>query len=394
MDVEENMIDTGEYTVETVVTEPEVNTVTNNIKETPSKEIDVWGIVKKVFSDKTTLFKFAGVFLLIGIVVAIDSPKQYTSTAQLAPESYELMGSSSLGGMASALGISLGASASSDAIYPEIYPDLFASTDFQISLFQVPVRLKDSSDSRSYYDHLLKDKHVSFWEVPSVEANKLINKFFVHDEQAAMDNSVDPFRLTKTQNNICALMRSSISCVVDKKTNIITISVTDEDPLVAATMNDTLMNRLQDYITEYRTKKARHDVEYYQKLCTEAYNDYEEACDKYGQFADSHMQSVLQMVSNKQEQMENDMAQKYNTYTTFYTQLQAAKAKVQECTPVFTVIQSPSVPVKASSIPRSLIVVLFVLFGGVLGALWTLYGKEYLGKKMKRSSRSKKSKKN
>ena len=53
------------------------------------------------------------------------------------------------------------------------------------------------------------------------------------------------------------------------------------------------------------------------------------------------------------------MQLKFNTYTSMNTQLQAAKAKVQERTPVFTVIKGAAVPVKPSG-PKRMIFVLAI----------------------------------
>ena len=44
------------------------------------------------------------------------------------------------------------------------------------------------------------------------------------------------------------------------------------------------------------------------------------------------------------QDMENDMQLKFNTYNTLNTQLQAAKAKVQERTPAFAVLKAPDIP--------------------------------------------------
>lgn len=39
-----------------------------------------------------------------------------------------------------------------------------------------------------------------------------------------------------------------------------TLSVTMQDPLISASLTDTVMHCLQNYITDYRTNKARHDL--------------------------------------------------------------------------------------------------------------------------------------
>lgn len=50
-----------------------------------------------------------------------------------------------------------------------------------------------------------------------------------------------------------------------------------QDPLISASLTDTVMHCLQNYITNYRTNKARHDLAFTEKLYKEAKADYEKA---------------------------------------------------------------------------------------------------------------------
>lgn len=69
-------------------------------------------------------------------------------------------------------------------------------------------------------------------------------------------------------------LKGMISCSVDQETNIITIKVTAQDPLISAVLVDSVSNRLQAFITDYRTSKAKHDLAYTKKLYVEALADY------------------------------------------------------------------------------------------------------------------------
>ena len=60
------------------------------------------------------------------------------------------------------------------------------------------------------------------------------------------------------------------------------------------------------------------------------------------------------------------MQLKYNTYTTFSNQLQAAIAKVQERTPAFTIIQGAEVPQKPTG-PKRVLFVLSMTFVAFIG---------------------------
>ena len=87
------------------------------------------------------------------------------------------------------------------------------------------------------------------------------------------------------------------------------------------------------------------------------------------------MKIALSSIEAKRDELENEMQLKYNIYNQISTQAQQAKAKVQEQTLAFTIIQRATVPNKASSTPRSLIVIMYAIIGGLLGSGWILFGK-------------------
>ena len=80
----------------------------------------------------------------------------------------------------------------------------------------------------------------------------------------------------------------------------------------------------------------------------------------------------MESFKSKQDDLENDMQLKYNTYSTLNTQLQAAKAKIQEKTPAFTLIQGAAVPIKASEPKRMLFVLGTMIFAFILISIYVL----------------------
>lgn len=166
----------------------------------------------------------------------------------------------------------------------------------------------------------------------------------------------NPYQLSKTDNDLVNGMRDNIKISTDKKTGIISIATVAQDPMVAKMLADATRTQLQKYIIEYRTRKLRNDVDHYQSLVNQAKRDYEKVRKEYGKISDADMDVVLESVKLKQNDLENDMQLKYNTYTTLVAQLKAADAKLQERTPVFTTIQGAEVPVKPSGPKRMLFV--------------------------------------
>ena len=159
----------------------------------------------------------------------------------------------------------------------------------------------------------------------------------------------------------------------DKKMNVITIDVRDQDPVVAATVADSVRERLQEALTAYRTAKSRHDLAYVQKIQKEAKRDYDRACMLYADFMDSNRDIVLESVRQQRMKLENDMQLRYNNYNALSAQLLAAQAKVQHDTPAFTTLERATVPGGKAGPNRRLIVTLFTVLSFVVLTLWIIF---------------------
>lgn len=327
---------------------------------------------------KSLYWKVLPVTFVVACIIVLSIPNYYSCEVQLAPE---LAGSSSmsgLGALAAQFGVRTGGSGSNaDALYPTLYPDLVNSTDFKVSLFNIPVHKKDDARVMTYYDYLKDDQKVPWWSSAIGGTTKLLTSFWAEPKEEEV-KAIDPFQLTKEQTAVVKALTQKVVCDVDKKTNVITISVTDQDPLICATMADSVKMRLQDFITDYRTKKARVDLEYNRKLYEEAKARYDEARRKYGEYADANQDVILQSVRMKIVDLENEMQLQYNAYSAVVQQLTLAEAKVQEETPSFTTLQSATVPVTKAGPGRSKIVLIILFLAFLCTSAWILYKEDQL----------------
>lgn len=320
-------------------------------------------------------------FVVVALI-AICIPNYYSCTVMLAPElSGKPSSSSGLSALASMAGINLNAAGNGlDAINPMLYPDLIASVDFKTSLFPVTVPYREDEDAPveaiSYYDYLSEYQKKPWWSAAIGGTVKAIVGLFKDEEEEPA--GVNPFQLSKAQMDVVEAMGEKIGCDVDKKTLVISISVTDQDPLICATIADTVKVRLQNFITDYRTSKASVDLAFYERLYDEARGEYEVAQQKYAEFVDANQSVILARVQTKQTMLENEMALRYATYQQMASQLQMAKAKVQEETPAFTTLQSATVPVKKAGPKRSLICLACVFLAFLVTSAWILHKEDDL----------------
>lgn len=300
---------------------------------------------------------YAIVLLTVGVLSAlhiVNVPRTYTTDTKLAPEMNNGMRSGGgLADIASSFGIDLSNIQSTDAITPLLYPSLMEDNQFIASLFKIRVTPLKILKPVTYFDYLAHDQEKP-WFVKLFGERKENTTFRISGNQY---KSLYPYVFTKEQDKVAKMIQDNIAITVDSKNSVITIAVTDQDPLVSKQVADSVRNQLQNYITRYRTNKAQHDLAYYKKLMSQAKRTYEKARRKYSAFADANTEVMLATVSSQQEDLENDMQLKFNAYTALASQYNAAQAKVQENTPAFTVLKGAAVPDKPTAPKRMIFVV-------------------------------------
>lgn len=343
-------------------------------------QIDWMGILRQILAIRKALYKAAGVGLVVGILIALGTPKQYTVSVTLSPEvSGGNSGSSGLASMAASfLGASVGSS-SPDALNATLAPDIVASTPFLLELFNARVVSQDKQIDTTFTAYL--DEQKSSWisyvlKTPGMVIGGIKSLFTDKEEETATVQE-GAIELNKEDAAKLESLRKQITTEVDKKTSITTLSVTLQDPKVAATMADSVVSKLQQYITTYRTSKAKEDCQYLEMLYKERQQEYYAAQQRYARYVDANSNMVFQSTMAERERLQNDMNLAYQVYSQVAQQLQVARAKVQEEKPVFAVVEPAVVPLYPSGSSRKVIVVGFVFLAVVLTVAWKLWGKPY-----------------
>ena len=349
-------------------------------QEEDEMEIDLMEYARKLWAARKLLLKVAGLAIIIGIVIALTTPKQYTVSVTLAPESSK-SGGSGLSGIASMLGVggfNMGSDA--DALNVTLYPDIVSSTPFILDLMDTPVSTIDEEQPDTTLVGYLKEYTSSslMGTVMSLPFKAIggIMSLFKSEEEVKTD-IINPFHLTQEQSQTVNGLKKMIVANVDKKTGVTTVSVTMQDPMVAAILTDTVIVKLKEHITKYRISKAEEDCKYWEELNKIRQDDYYMKQKKYAEYVDANKNVVLQSVRIEQERLQNEMNLAYQVYSNVATQLQMAKAKVQEAKPVFAVVEPASVPLQPSGTSRKMILLGVVFLAVAAAAAWVLFGQEF-----------------
>ena len=347
-------------------------------------EIDLMDLLRKVIGIRKKIYKAAGIGLIIGVIVAISIPKQYTVEVTLSPE----MGNNKEGGLsglaASFLGSGVTMGDGTDALNASLSADIVSSTPFllELSNMKVPVSGSEEISLSSYLD----EESSPWWSYVIGFPGMVIGgvkSLFIEDEDESIFSdkaSQGTIELSKKESQKIESLKKKIVASVDKKTSMTSVTATFQDSKVAAVVADSVVKKLQEYIIDYRTSKSKEDCLYLEKLFKERQQEYYEAQRKYADYMDSHDNIILQSVRTEQERLQNDMSLAYQVYSQVAGQLQVARAKVQEEKPVFAVVEPAVVPLYPSGTSRKVYVLVFVFLSVCIVISWNLFGKDLLSK--------------
>lgn len=348
------------------------------------EEIDLLELLRSLLKEWKSILLWAGVAAAVGILIAFSIPDQYSVTAKMVPERVR-QSNNNVSAIASMAGINLGASSTSDAFSPDLYPVIISSNPFVTDLFPIPVEYKWKKEavSSDYYSYMLNIYREPWWVFLKRLPSKLKSLFRKTTPVTGYEN-LDLSRLTSEQSRVASRIRNSLSLKVDKNTNVVSLTVKAQDPGVAVQVATEVVERLKAYLVDYRTEKARRNLDYYQKLYDDYKQKYYSSQQRYASYVDSHQGVVLQRVRTEQERLQNEMNLHFQLYNSCAQQLQAAEAKVQEETPVFTMINPPVRPLSPSGHSRGLIILALAFLGAVAACFWILLGRGWVSRLKKR----------
>lgn len=344
--------------------------------------IDWMALIRRILAIRRKLYLAAAVGLVAGVIIALSIPKQYTVSVTLSPE----MGSGKSGGGLASMAASFlggGGSDSPDALNATLAPDIVASTPFLLELFDARVRTANGKVDTTLVAYL-DEQSAPWWNtvlgLPGMAVGGIKSLFSPAKEEPLTDTDSPAggsIELSEKEAGKLKSLRQSVLADVDKKTSITTLTVTLQDPKVTATVADSVVSKLQQYIIAYRTRKAKEDCRYLEQLYRERQAEYYEAQQRYANYVDANSNVVFQSTLVERERLQNDMSLAYQVYSQVAQQLQVARAKVQEEKPVFAVVEPAVVPREPSGTSRKVIVLgwIFLAVAGV--AAWELLGKDY-----------------
>ncbi|AKD53608.1 Wzz/FepE/Etk N-terminal domain-containing protein [Spirosoma radiotolerans] len=343
-------------------------TETKKEKNTEDEEIEIRlkDIVQFLKTSRKTVIICCLTFLLIGALYSYSKPDLYSAQVTVLPEIQAKVGGlGGLGSLAGLAGIDIAnvPNGNTDAIRPDIYPDVLQSTPFALQLLQKPVysQLLGKEASLQIF---IEEQSKQSWLGGLISSDDSNNKEGVLPDPK---NRSRALQITKKQEDLIKRVHNAVSATYDKKTGVITVAATFSDRVVAASVARLSLEYLTNYMISYRTGKARNQVHFLTRQVDDAKNRYQRAEYALSNYRDQNRSLYLNTAKIEEQRLQADFILTQSVFNDLSKQLEQAKIKVSEESPVFKILEPARIPLKKSAPKRSLIIVGFAIAGIFLG---------------------------
>jgi len=342
-----------------------------------NRHIDVRELANTAWGHRRFIIKVTAVFVVIGIIIALLSPVEYKTGATLLPESKK--SSSSAQGLLEEYGPLLGIGGGNlnldqqESISPKLYSEIVNILPFQLELLNKPVTF-------SIYDTTVTS-YTFFKEVHTPSAFNTIKGYTLGlpakikslfsaeppPEPLPQGFAADSIiTLTKGQTAIINKMRDRISVELDDENGTVLLNTEMPDPNAAAEIGKIGIALLKEYVTNYRIQKASEDLEFSREQMLKAKQEFENVQDKKAEFEDQNFGQLTAKARTQEQRLQAEYDLTFNKYNSLAQQVEQAKLRVQEKTPVVTVLQPIQMPVDNYKPKRNLIVIISFVIGLML----------------------------
>ena len=352
---------------------------TDTTQQPEEREIDLIDLIRKLWLERMFILKVTGVFILLGLLTALTGSKEYTASCQFVPQTSKNANNSSMARLASLAGINMGSLATGEQLLsPLVYPNVLNSIAFKRDLLQTQIRINGEEEPITLLTYLSDKKYRKFSLTGTILKYTVgLPGLIVHaikgepeEQETIADESF--VVLTKEEYTAVRALESVIGIEVEEKKGYIALSAQMPEPYAAAQVAESALELLQKYITEFKVDKVQSNLEFIQERYDELKKEYEEIQEQRAAYKDANQGISTSRARTNLEKLDNQYNLAYSIYSEMATQLEQAKIQVKETTPILTVIDPVSMPIKPAKPRKMMMLVGFTFLGGVAACGYVL----------------------
>ena len=342
------------------------------------QEIDLVELIQKMWINRWLIIKVTGVFVVLGVLVALFSAKVYTASCDIVPDTGK-SGNSKMSSLAALAGVNLGEGADVTALSPLVYQNIMNGTSFRKELMQTKIDFEKADKPVSFFEYYTSEEYNKPSAFGYIKKYTIGLPFVIlnairgeqpEPDYSAIGNSEGPTMetLSKDEYNALKILEQCVSLTLDNKNGYVTITTNMPEAVASAQLAQATVVLLQKYITEFKIAKVQSNLDFIQSRYNEAKKDFEDIQIRRAAFRDANTNTNKYSARVEAEKLDAEYTLAMNLYSELATQLEQAKIEVKKDTPILTVVRPVTIPYKKSKPARAKILLAFTFLGVVAGA--------------------------
>jgi uncharacterized protein involved in exopolysaccharide biosynthesis len=335
-----------------------------------SDEIDLRDIILPIWKARKQILTTAIIFAIFGGIIGFLTPATYTASSTFLPQTSQLGGglSGSLGGLASLAGINLNAPMAGGEIPPTMYEKVLASEPFKKRLLAANIVIEgDSLEYGTYLANQPSSVLGSIKEYTLGLPSKIIEAISGGTKEVGEAANGGLKTLTDDEYELHKDLEGKITLTADKKEGVVSISVIDGDPLVAAQIAQVTETALQDWIIEHKIKNAKAQYDFIERQFEAKQKEFYSIQEQLANYTDRNQNVLAASYLTRLDRLQAEFDLVNTVYSELAKQKEQAAIQLSKDTPTFSVLDPVKVP-KEKTGPKKSLYILGTFFIGLVGA--------------------------
>jgi uncharacterized protein involved in exopolysaccharide biosynthesis len=279
-----------------------------------------------------------------------------------------------LSGLAGLAGISLPAGRQGPVVSTEAYPEITASFSFRSRLLRERIHFSTGEETLSAW---LNRTTRSWWSEEEATGSSTAADSSVTDSPApisAKGGRPVPVRVPLSFMQQVRWVGARVRTSVDRKTGIVTTEARMPDPVAAADLAQAASDLLTHDLMAYETRRADEQARFLQQQYSQANLRYRSAQLAVARFQDNNRVIGSAVTSAELTRLQRELNVAEELLRSVTAQLESARVRQQEDTPLIAMLEPAVVPARASWPRPALSLAVMVLLGGLSTTLWLYIG--------------------
>lgn len=313
-----------------------------------------------------------GIGCLVGLAYGFGSTQEFDASAKIVPYR-NAQGSSGLSGLAGLAGIRLPAGMGEPTVTADLMPEIAKTIDFRTEVASRELALAKGrrASFAVYFDSIYEPSLVEYLRrftigLPGISVAWLRARLTSGDAGDSTISSGIP-TLSVEEAERLARLSERLRVSIDKRNGILTVSARMPEPVAAAALVNEATSVLTEVAIRIESNKASDQLRFAEEQLAAARLRFSAAQREYATYQSRNRGVLDPLLRIEDVRLQAEQTLAASVVEQLAREVEQARLRRAQDTPVFTVIQTPHVPARRSAPNRVAALLICALAGAMVG---------------------------